>query len=77
MATEKKIVRDSLGSSSARWLLQNLPFVFFLGFLTTIYIANSHYAERQVRTIDALKNEIKDLRRQHNALKSDLMYDMH
>lgn len=72
---EPKTFKDytALGSISAHWILHNLPFVFFLGFLAIIYIANAHYAERQVRQIQTLQKEIKDLRREHNALKSEVM----
>lgn len=61
------------GTISARWVLQNLPFVLFVGFLATIYIANAHLAERQVRTIQNLQKDVKELKRQSNALKSELM----
>ena len=64
-----------LGSISAQLILTNLPFVLFLGFLTTIYIANTHFAERKVRQIQSLQQEIKDLRRQYNALESEIMLD--
>lgn len=63
----------ALGSLSARWILHNLPFVLFLGFLATIYIANAHLAERQVRGIQDLQKEVKELRREYNALQSELM----
>lgn len=63
-----------LGSFSAQLILTNLPFVLFLGFLATIYIANSHFAERKVRQIQSMQREIKDLRRQYNALESEIMY---
>ena len=62
-----------LGNISARWIFQNLPFVLFLGFLATIYIANAHLAERQVRTIQNMQKDVKELRRENNALKSELM----
>jgi len=75
MAKKTKISGTSLawGNLSARWILENLPFVLFLGFLATIYIANAHLAERQVRNIQNLQKEVKELRRQCNALQSELM----
>ena len=75
MAKKTKIQGNSLalGNLSARWVLHNLPFVLFLGFLAVIYIANAHLAERQVRNIQNLQDDVKELRRQYNALQSELM----
>ena len=56
-------------------ILKNLPFLAFLGFLATIYIANSHYAERNVREIQTLQREIKELRWYYMSLQSENMYN--
>ncbi len=64
----------SLGSASAKLVLENLPFVLFLGFLAIIYIANAHYAEGQVREIQTMKNEVRELKREYNSLKAELMF---
>ena len=64
----------SLGSATARLVLENLPFVLFLGFLAIIYIANAHYAEGQVREIQVLKREVRELKREYNSLKAELMF---
>ena len=50
-----------LGSMSAQLIFKNFPFVLFLGFLTILYIANAHYAEKKVRQIQSLQKEIKDV----------------
>ena len=63
-----------LGSIGASLILKNLPFVLFLSFLTVIYIANAHYAEKQVRQIQTLQSEVKELKRQYNSLKSEIMF---
>ncbi|MFK7934425.1 MAG: FtsL-like putative cell division protein [Saprospiraceae bacterium] len=65
----------SVGNQAASWILQNLPFILFLGFLATIYIANAHYAEKNVREIQLLQRDIKDLRREYNSLKAEIMYN--
>ena len=78
MMAKKKTLKDytSLGSlSAAELILQNLPFVFFLGFLATIYIANAHFAEKRVREIQELQKEVKDLRRQYNSVQSENMFN--
>lgn len=56
-------------------VLSNLGFIAFLGLLATIYIANAHYAERNVRNIQLLQNEIRDLRWEYMSLQSDNMYN--
>lgn len=67
-------MRFELGSLSAQLILKNLPFVLFLGFLTVVYIANAHFAEKQVRQIQSLQKEVKELKRQYNSLKSEIMF---
>ena len=57
------------------WIFGNLPFVFFLFFLGLIYIANANFADKQVRKIQTLEKEIKDLKWRYNAAKAELMFD--
>jgi len=74
MAKNKKIgPKESLSAIAAKWILSNLLFVFFLGFLVTIYIANVHYSEKNVREIQALQENVDRLRWHYLSLKSDLM----
>lgn len=60
---------------TSEWILKNVPFVLFLGFLATIYIANAHYAERNVRRIQVIQKELKEMRWQYMSLQSDNMYN--
>ncbi len=60
---------------SADWIINNLLFFLFLGFLATIYIANAHLAERNVRQIQLLQKEIKDLRWEFMSIQADNMYE--
>ena len=74
MAKRKSIrAYPALSAISAKWVLSNLPFVFFLGLLTTVYIANRHYSEKNIREIQALQEEVDQLRWHYLSLKSDLM----
>ena len=66
---------SAIGNMSASLILKNLPFVLFLGFLTVIYIANAHFAEKQIRQIQSLQQDVKELKRQYNSLKSENMYN--
>lgn len=64
----------AIGSIGASIVLKNLPYVMFLSFLTIIYIANTHYAEKQIRQIQTLQKDVKELKRQYNSLKSEIMF---
>jgi hypothetical protein len=50
-----------------------LPFIFFIAFLGMIYIANRHFAENNIRDIDKLSTEVKELSWDFKTLKADLM----
>ncbi len=50
-----------------------LPFVVFIAFLGMVYIGNRHFAEKNIREIDRLGKEIKELSWDYKTLKADLM----
>ncbi|MBI3512351.1 MAG: hypothetical protein HY064_16945 [Bacteroidetes bacterium] len=52
--------------------LRTLPFIFFLTFIALLYIANGYYAEEQIRKLNTLTNDIKELRSEYIDSKSDL-----
>ncbi|MDE0472803.1 MAG: FtsL-like putative cell division protein [Ekhidna sp.] len=52
-----------------------LPQILFLSFLCLLYIGNRHYAERKIRAINRLENEVEDLRADYTTLKADFMYE--
>lgn len=54
-------------------LYRNLPFVYYLAFLGVIYIALGHYAERNMRKIDRLQDELQEQRWQYMSVHSDVM----
>ncbi len=51
-----------------------LPFILFLAFLGMVYIANSHMAVNNIRAIDKLNKEVKELSYEYKSLKAELMY---
>jgi len=77
MAKKKKTLKDytAVGSLSADWILGNFPFVLFLSFLTILYIANAHYAEKQMRLTQEYQKEVDNLKRQHQSLESSVNHD--
>ena len=56
-------------------ILKNLPFIAFLGFLAMVYIANARFAERNVRQIQVLKKELKEMRWLYMSLQAENMYN--
>ena len=70
-----RLLKDymNVGSMLQRWVFANLPFVFFLFFLGLVYIANSHYADKQVRRIQALEKDIKELKWRYNEARAKVM----
>ncbi len=66
---------NDLSFITSEWILKNTPFVVFLGFLATIYIANAHYAERNVRQIQMYQQEIKEMRWYYKSLHAENMYN--
>jgi hypothetical protein len=51
-----------------------LPFVLFLVLLGMIYIANRHLAERNIRDIDKISKEVKELSWDYKTTKAELAY---
>ncbi|MEO6901700.1 MAG: FtsL-like putative cell division protein [Bacteroidia bacterium] len=75
---ENKVMRSIASVVSGNFLsqeitLKNLPFIFFLSFLAVCYIANGYYADDQVRKVNKLSNEIKELRTQYMVVKDSFI----
>jgi hypothetical protein len=51
-----------------------MPYFIFLALLGIVYISNTYYAERTIRKIDKITNELKELRSEYITSKSDLMF---
>jgi hypothetical protein len=78
-ASDNKITKSVADVFSGNFLtrdntVKQLPFIIFLCVMAMGYIANSYYAERTVREINKVINEIKELRSEYITTKSDLMY---
>lgn len=66
---------SDLSSLTSGFILNNVAFIAFLGFLAIVYIANAHYAEGNVRNIQLLQQEVRDLRWQLRTTQSENMYN--
>jgi len=63
----------SLGYISSNWISNNLNFIFFIAFLTFIYITNAHLAESKVRTIQQMNKNLRELRWEYKSAQAELM----
>jgi hypothetical protein len=75
---ENKVGRSVADVFSGRFLsrektIRHIPFVIFLSFLSLCYIANGYFADDQVRKVNHLMNEIKELRTQYIVVKDSLV----
>lgn len=52
-----------------------LPQILFLTFLCVLYIGNRHYAEKKIRSISKLEEQVEDLRADYTTLKAEFMYE--
>src|SRR4051812_7521902 len=59
---------------SYRWIVKNLPFFLFLAVLAVVYIYNGHYADKTIRNINKVNNELKELHYEYKTLKSEVMF---
>lgn len=57
----------------SEWLFDNFSFLIYLCVLGIAYIANSHYAEKNVRRIQVMQREIKELKWEYTETKSRTM----
>ena len=63
----------------SRWVhyqtvIRNLPFIFFLAALGIAYIANAHYAEKNIREMDQIEKQMNEMRWEYMTTKSELEY---
>jgi hypothetical protein len=77
-AKENKVIRSVASVVSGSFLskettIKNFPFIFFLSFLAICYIANGYYVDDQVRKVNRLTGEIKELRTQYIVAKDSLV----
>ena len=68
----RKFLTDGMVSKEAA--TEALPFLIFISVLCMLYIANSHMAVNNIRAIDKLNKEVKELSWEYKSLKADLMF---
>ena len=75
MAKKKKTPPFAIGDKVASATLKNLPFVLFLGVLFLLYLGSINSAQRRILRIEELRKEVEALRREYNALESEISYN--
>jgi hypothetical protein len=55
-------------------MVEQLPFVIFLSFLAIIYIGNRYHAEKVIRDMSKLQEQVMDLRAESITTASELMF---
>jgi hypothetical protein len=64
----------SKGFVTAEEATRALPFVLYVAFLCMVYIANRHLAEKNIRDIDKISKEVKELSWDYKVAKADLAF---
>ena len=69
-------VRNVLGGDFIKKesTLKQIPFLLLLAFLALIYIGNSYFAEKNIRKIEKMQHELKELRYEYISVKSEMMH---
>lgn len=68
-AAKGVLAGDFLSDRSFRYF----PFLLFLAFLASIYIANNYLAENKVRKANEMREDLKEMRYEYITGKSELM----
>ena len=62
-----------MGYVSKDMMVSVMPYIFFLMVFALLYIGNSYHADKMVRAIDKTGKDIKELRSEYIASKTELM----
>ncbi len=68
-----KLFRWGKTSANSNPSTRLLPYFMYVAIFGIIYIANTHYAERNIRKINRLKGEVDEFRLDYTTLKSEYM----
>jgi predicted membrane protein len=57
-----------------RWIVKNIPFFLFTALLTVLYIGNGHYADKNIRKINATAKHVKEMEYEFKTVKQDVIF---
>lgn len=67
-------VMHVFGIFNRNQVVNMMPFILFLSVLILFYIGNSYYAERTIREINKVKNEVKEKHAEFISTSSELSF---
>jgi Bacteriodetes cell division protein (FtsL-like) len=76
-ANNRKLDSSSFGWKKLighKWIIDNIPFFLFLGFLAVLYIYNGHFVDKLNRKISTTEKHIKELEYEFKTIKSEVIY---
>ncbi len=73
MAKKKKLTWADISHKPVAFMMKNFGFLMLLGFCGLLNIANSLYADRNIRKIQVLEKEVKEKRWFYMSLQSENM----
>ncbi|MEI8007564.1 MAG: FtsL-like putative cell division protein [Bacteroidota bacterium] len=73
----RKRVQEVLGGDylSKNSVVNNVPFLIYLGILTLLYISNTYNTDRMYKQIETTKTQLKELRFEYITARSSLMFE--
>ena len=57
-----------------QWIVKNIPFFLFAALLTVLYIANGHFADKNLRKINATVKHLKEMEYEFKTVKRDVIF---
>lgn len=57
-----------------KWIVKNIPFFLFAAMLTVLYIANGHFADKNIRKINATAKHLKEMEYEFKTVKRDVIF---
>ncbi|MEO6188657.1 MAG: FtsL-like putative cell division protein [Ginsengibacter sp.] len=67
----KKIKKKLLNN---KWIVVNIPFYLFVAALAILYIANGHYADKTIRSINSTARHLKEMEYEFKTVKRDVIF---
>ena len=73
---KRSIIADLVNGNilTRETVIDHLPYFLFLALLALTYISSGFLAEENVRNLNTVNDEIKELRSEYITIKSELMY---
>ena len=74
IATKKNRKNFKFNIVYNKWLVKNIPFYLFASFLAVLYIANGHYADKMIRSINSTAKHLKEMEYEYKTVERDVIF---